>query len=397
MQKAEPRRVVQLVCFIAFLFTGEAVFNLTGSARSGQAKALWVVRTSLLSSASIDQMVSRTADAGFDNLFVQVCGRADAYFPSRVYPPAENCRELLDSGFDPLAYVIQKAHARGIKVHAWINTLLVWSNGKPPEDPGHVLNRNPEWMMTDRSGSSLARYSQPLFKKLGIAGVFLSPARQEVTAMLEEFILDLVSRYPVDGIHLDYIRYPMETVDFSPEARKGFQNIAGVDPRSLFQEADRIKTHNGEDAYNRLLEEWKAFRAEIITVFLARLAGKLNRLKPQLVRSAAVKPEIVSAFRLYGQDWPGWVRKGYLDMVLPMAYSTRPDVVYSQISQACEAVGGEKVWVGLRVYDVPVSEIIERVRKITPLQPGGYCFFSYDGIRDNQVFFRWVKKSLSKP
>jgi len=120
-------------------------------------------------------------------------------------------------------------------------------------------------------------------------------------------------------------------------------------------------------------------------------------LKPQLVRSAAVKPEIVSAFRLYGQDWPGWVRKGYLDMVLPMAYSTRPDVVYSQISQACGAVGGEKVWAGLRAYDVPVSEIIERVRKITPLQPGGYCFFSYDGLGDNQMFFRWVKKSLSKP
>lgn len=397
MQKAEPRSIVQLVCFMAFLFTGEAVFNLTHSAHSAQAKALWVVRTSLLSSASIDQMVSRTADAGFDNLFVQVCGRADAYFPSRVYPPAENCRELLDSGFDPLAYVIQKAHARGIKVHAWVNALLVWSNGRPPEDPGHVLNRHPEWMMTDRSGGSLARYSQPLFKKLGITGVFLSPAKQEATAMLEEFILDLVSRYPVDGIHLDYIRYPMETVDFSPEARKGFQDIAGVDPRSLFQEADRIKTHNGEDAYNRLLEEWTAFRAEIITAFLARVAEKLNKLKPQLVRSAAVKPEIVSAFRLYGQDWPGWVRKGYLDMVLPMAYSTRPDVVYSQISQACEAVGRGKVWAGLRAYDVPVSEIIERVRKITPLQPGGYCFFSYDGLRDKQVFFRWVKKSLSKP
>ena len=398
MPKAESRSVLQLSFILALLFTAEAVFNLTPSSRAETAKALWVVRTTLLSRASIDRMVSQAADAGFDNLFVQVCGRADSYFPSRVYPPAENCRELLGSGFDPLAYVLQKAHARGIKVHAWVNTLLVWSNGRLPKEPAHVLNRHPEWMMTDRSGGSLARYSQSLFRKLGITGVFLSPARQQVAALLEEFILDLVSRYPVDGIHLDYIRYPMETVDFSPEARRGFQDIAGVDPVSLFQQAGEIKGQKGEDAYKKLLEKWTAYRAEIITELLARLSGKLNRLKPDLVRSAAVKPEIASAFRIYGQDWPAWVMQGYLDMVLPMAYSTKPDVVFSQISQACQAVGRERVWAGLRAYEVPVSGIIERVRRIAPLQPGGCCFFSYDGVRNNRAFFRRVRNEpLSKP
>jgi len=397
MPKAESRSMMRLFLLLALFFSAEAAFNLASLSCAAQAKALWVVRTSLLSPGNIDRMVGLAADAGFDNLFVQVCGRADAYFPSRVYPPAENCRGLLRSGFDPLAYVLQRAHARGIKVHAWVNTLLVWSNGKPPEDPAHVLNRHPEWMMNDRSGGSMARYSQSLFRKLGITGVFLSPARKEATAMLEEFILDLVSRYPVDGIHLDYIRYPMQTVDFSPEARKGFQDMAGVDPLLLFNEKARIKRQKGKDTYNRLLEKWTAYRAEIITKFLAGLSGKLNRLKPQLVRSAAVKPEIGSAFRLYGQDWPAWVLKGHLDMVLPMAYSTRPDVVSRQIYQACQAVGKERVWAGLRAYDVPVSEIIERIRKIAPLEPGGYCFFSYDGLRDNRTFFSRMKEPLFKP
>jgi len=397
MEKAGSRRVLRIFIFLAFLFAIEAGLNLTHLSSAAQAKALWVVRTSLLSSGSIDRMVDKAADAGFDNLFVQVCGRADAYFPSRVYPPAENCRELLESGFDPLAYVLQKARARRIKVHAWVNALLVWSNGKPPKEAAHVLNRHSDWMMIDRSGGSLARYSQSLFRKLGITGVFLSPARPEAADMLERFILDLVSRYPVDGIHLDYIRYPMETVDFSPEARKDFQDIAGVDPLSLFQQADRVKRQKGEDEYKRLLGRWTARRAEIITALLARLSGKLNRLKPDLVRSAAVKPEITSALRIYGQDWPTWVRQGHLDMVLPMAYSTSPDVVRSQILQACKAVGREKVWAGLRAYDVPVGGIIERVRGIAALEPGGYCFFSYDGVRNNQTFFRRIKGSIFKP
>ena len=381
-----------LTVLLALVLEGPAVAEVHAALR--QARGLWVVRTSLLSSHSIDRMVASAAQAGFDNLFVQVCGRADSYFPSKVYPPAENCRDLLATGFDPLAYTLERAHSRGIKVHAWVNTFLVWTSSSPPLDPSHLLNSHPEWMMVDRSGGSLARYSRSLFNKLMITGVFMSPASRGGCDRLEEFITDMVGRYPVDGVHLDYIRYPMEAVDYSPAACEGFKRLYGVDPRGLASGADNAQ---GESARRDLKKKWTAYRAGLITEFLQRLSGRLNVLRPGLVRSAAVKPNLEEAYQTYGQDWPEWVGRGYLDLVLPMAYSTHADQVHEQIAKACRAVGQEKVWAGLRAYDVPVSGIIERIRRIAPLKPGGYCFFSYDGVRDNQRFFEEVRRALSGP
>ena len=375
----------------------QSLTSAAGYAAARQGCGLWVVRTSLLSSRSIDRMVASAAQAGFDNLFVQVCGRADSYFPSNIYPPAENCRDLLATGFDPLAYTLERAHSRGLKVHAWINTFLVWTSSSPPLAPVHLLNSHPEWMMVDRSGGSLARYSRSLFNKLKITGVFMSPASRGGCDRLEEFIADMVSRYPVDGVHLDYIRYPMEAVDYSPAAREGFKRLYGVDPQELTRGMNGADNAQGESAPGDLKKKWTAYRAGLITEFLRRLSERLNVLKPGLVRSAAVKPDLEEAYQTYGQDWPAWVGRGYLDLVLPMAYSTHADQVYEQISNACRAVGPEKVWAGLRAYDVPVSGIIERARRIAPLRPGGYCFFSYDGVRDNPRFFETVRNSLFKP
>ncbi|HLA40644.1 MAG TPA: family 10 glycosylhydrolase [Candidatus Glassbacteria bacterium] len=372
------------------------LFPAAGSAegRVPQARALWVVRTTLLSRQGIDRMVESAARGEFNHLFVQVCGRGDSYFPSNVYPPAENCRELLATGFDPLAYVIEKAHARNIKVHAWVNALLVWSSAGRPEDSRHMLNSHPEWMMVDRSGTSLARYSMRQINKLRLTGVFLSPAVPEAVRLVQDFVLDLARRYPLDGVHLDYIRYPMKEVDFTGHAREGFRRKYGADPVDLFNRDDRRKNSFTADQTDRMRKQWAGYRAELVTDLVAGLSLELNRIKPGLVRSAAVMPEIAGAFETFGQDWPRWIRAGYLDMVLPMAYSTKTEVVYSQVAAACRAVGAEKVWPGLRAYEVPVAGVIERARRIAPLDTGGISFFSYDGVRDNPGFFDRVRQSL---
>ncbi|RLB12489.1 MAG: hypothetical protein DRG82_17020 [Deltaproteobacteria bacterium] len=134
----------------------------------------------------------------------------------------------------------------------------------------------------------------------------------------------------------------------------------------------------------------------MITRFLERLARRLNKIKPHLVRSAAVKPEIATAYEVFGQDWPRWIKKGILDLVLPMAYSTDPEVVYNQIEKACREVGANHVWAGLRAYDVPVSGVVHRVRKLAPLNLGGYSFFSYDGVKNSPLFFKRVGESFLK-
>ena len=381
--------VVSLLASAAISFCSAAGYSSPSPGTGG--RALWVVRTSLLSRESINRLVEKASRGGFNTLFVQVCGRADAYFPSRVFPPAKDCRALLESGFDPLAYVLEKARAKHIAVHAWVNTFLVWSSSGRHESQRHVLNRHPEWMMVDRNGISLSSYGQSRIKKLNMTGIFLSPANKEACRLLEEFILDLAERYPLDGIHLDYLRYPIETVDFSPAAREEFKARSGIDPLDLFSGSDGVNGKIQQAEYQEILRKWTAFRAELITRFLADLTGKLNGRKPRLIRTAAVKPDLDSAYKIYGQDWVRWVKDGLLDIILPMAYSTNPEVVYEQIATACREVGPDHVWAGLRAYNVPVSGIIERTQRIRPLNPAGYCFFSYDGTKDNPLFFERMR------
>ncbi|MEA2063979.1 MAG: family 10 glycosylhydrolase, partial [Gemmatimonadota bacterium] len=342
---------------------------------------------------SIDRLVEKSAGAGFNNLFVQVCGRADSYFPSRVYPPAESYASRVGDEFDPLAYLLRKAHLKGLKVHAWINTLLVWSAPKKPKDPYHVVNAYPDWMMVDRDGVSLGRYSRAKFNGKRITGVFISPAEPGFRRMIERYVLDLVDRYRVDGVHFDYLRYPMRDVDFSPRACAGFKAAQGVDPRDLFAKGSgRLKLSSGELA--RLKEKWTEYRAGVVTGFVRELCTRLEKKNPALVRSVAVKPRLAPAYEVFGQDWPRWVREGLIDMVLPMAYSTDPAAVYSQISAACEAVGPDHVWAGLRAYSVPVAGTIARAEKLGPLGLGGICFFSYNGVEDNPAFFERVSSRL---
>ena len=96
-----------------------------------EARGMWVVRSSIASPEKIRNVVDTAKRFGYNILFVQVRGRADAYYNSTLEPRAEELSSQ-PASFDPLATIIQLAHAQGIQVHAWVNTDLVWSSAKKP-------------------------------------------------------------------------------------------------------------------------------------------------------------------------------------------------------------------------------------------------------------------------
>ncbi|MBI4482776.1 MAG: family 10 glycosylhydrolase, partial [Acidobacteria bacterium] len=87
-------------------------------------RALWVVRTTLQSPDSIQEMVERAARNGFNTLIVQVRGRGDAFYRSRWEPRSDLLKDQ-PAEFDPLAHVLKLARSRGLQVHAWLNTHLL--------------------------------------------------------------------------------------------------------------------------------------------------------------------------------------------------------------------------------------------------------------------------------
>src|SRR4029450_6823209 len=91
---------------------------------SGEVRALWVTRASITTPAAIAGVVESARVSGFNTLLVQVRGRGDAYFTSTLNPGADALTGQ-PADFDPLADVIARAHAQGLRVHAWTNGELV--------------------------------------------------------------------------------------------------------------------------------------------------------------------------------------------------------------------------------------------------------------------------------
>jgi uncharacterized lipoprotein YddW (UPF0748 family) len=170
-------------------------------------RALWVVRDALTTPESINRLVDFAVQTRMHMLFVQVRGRGDVFYRSTIDPPASVLTAPL-SDFDPLAYLITLAQRAGISVHAWLNVYLVWSNPSQAPPPSHLMATHPDWLLTDASGHRMDSVPRSQWKKLGIEGYFVSPAIPAMRRHMARVVRELVEAYPIDGIHLDYLRYP---------------------------------------------------------------------------------------------------------------------------------------------------------------------------------------------
>src|SRR6186713_737122 len=238
MFRSASTRVLLFVCALAWLMiAATAPFR---AAAPEQTRALWVTRTTLTSPEAIRQMVEAAQAGGFNTLLVQVRGRGDAYYNGTIEPRAA---ELAGKpSFDPLMTVIADAHAAGLQVHAWVAVNLVSSSVSLPASRDHVIYRAPEWLMVPRELAAemkkIALRSPAYVGRLArwtrahasiVEGLYTSPlhpAAQDHTAAV---IGEIAAKYPVDGIHLDYVRFPNEDFDYSASAMEQFKSAISPD------------------------------------------------------------------------------------------------------------------------------------------------------------------------
>ncbi len=343
-------------------------------------RALWVVRDGLLDPGEIRRMVADAAGAGITDLFVQVRGRGDAYYESDLVPPG---KALVDAWrrhghYDPLALVLELAHARGIRVHAWMNVYLVSSDGDPPA--GHVVREHPEWVAVDRRGTAMTAMSRRALKSDWTEGVYLEPGSSGVVDRFVSVVEELLARYPVDGVHLDYVRYPAMDVGYSEGMRAGFRRRTGVDPLELAGNEVGLRRAHGDDGYETLRREWRAFKAAQVTALVASVREASRRMRPELMLSAAVKPDPDQALDQVGQDWVRWVETGLVDVVAPMMYSKSGSVVRRQAEALAARVPPDRVWPGIAVYNQSLSAAAEKIRSCRDAGLRGVSIYSYNSM-----------------
>jgi uncharacterized lipoprotein YddW (UPF0748 family) len=384
------RRPLPFFCALALLIVASGTGFRAGAPES--TRALWVTRATLTSPDSIRQMVSAAKAGGFNTLLVQVRGRGDAYYSGTLEPRAA---ELASKpNFDPLATVLDDAHTAGLKVHAWVAVNLVSSSVSLPASRDHVIYRAPEWLMVPkelaaemrkidlRSPAYLGRLARWTRTHSSIVeGLYTSPlhpAAQDHTAAV---IGEIAAKYAVDGIHLDYVRFPNEDFDYSPTAMAEFKASVLPDLNDRDKRDYAAREALDPAAYANLFpQRWSDFRRSRLTSLVIKIRTAVKAARPGVVVSAAVFPDAQVAFDSRLQDWRGWIDHSLLDVVCPMAYTTEADTFQQQITAAHAYAGSRPVWAGIGAYQLSPSQTVAHIAAANRIGVAGVILFSYEAL-----------------
>ena len=384
-----PLRWAQACTILALSLLSGAAFD---AAAPEPTRALWVTRTTLSSPESIRQMVAEAQAGGFNTLLVQVRGRGDAYYAGTIEPRAP---ELAGKpSFDPLASVLEHAHGAGLKVHAWVAVNLVSSSVTLPASRDHVIYRAPEWLMVPRELAAemkkvdlrspaylgrLARWTRAHASIVeGLYTSPLHPAAQDHTAAV---IAEIAANYAVDGVHLDYVRFPNDEFDYSPAAMDQFKAV--ILPNLTAREKRDAAARAVLDpvAYPNLFpERWSDFRRSRLTSLVIKIRTAVKAVRPNAVFSAAVVPDAQQAFDHRLQDWRGWLDRSLLDVLCPMAYTADAEIFQQQIAAARAYAGSRPVWAGIGAYQLSATQTLAHIAAANKLGVNGVILFSYDSL-----------------
>ena len=252
-----------------------------------------------------------------NTVLLQVRVRGDVIYPSAIEPFSNVLTGVSgkNPGYDPLAFAVEECHKRGIQLHAWLVTLPL---GKV--DHVRLLGKN---SLPNKKGALCTRYKGAWYMEPG------NPATAEyITALVRE----IVQNYDVDGVHLDYVRYP-DTVDEYPDGALYRKHGKGMS-LAAWRRSNITNIASSVYAAVKELKPW-------VRVSCAPL-GKFNNL----TRYSSLGWD---AYNTVYQDAQGWLRDGIMDVIFPMLYFNGNNF-YPFVRDWCENSNGRHIVPGLGIY-----------------------------------------------
>ncbi|MFW6724414.1 glycoside hydrolase family 10 protein [Streptomyces sp. MAR4 CNY-716] len=364
----------------AVALAGQATTAATGAAdrtresRGVEGRGVWV-RPTETTPAEIRATLDRIEHAGFNMVFLETVWQGYTIFPS----DAARAAGITDQrpsmkGFDPLQVWIEEAHRRGIELHAWVHTFFVGSDSA--EGPGPVLSAHPEWAAVEREDVGA---DEPRPSRMEPGYYFVDPAMPEPRAYITSVFEELLTDYAVDGVHLDYIRYPVSlpydaSFSYSDYSRTAFEEEHDVDPYTLKE---------GDPAW----ETWNSWREGNITTFVQGVREMQQRVRPDAPLSAAVFADPVDGLKKKFQNWGAWVDAGYLDFLTGMSFGTSPGSVAADTKVMRERVGDVNLYTATYgpFHSSPSSVIGDQLQAVKDADSDGTALFAYNQLTDQQV------------
>ncbi|MFJ1648643.1 glycoside hydrolase family 10 protein [Streptomyces sp. NPDC088258] len=328
-------------------------------------------RTELL--GHLDTAVER----GLNAVVLQVRPTADALWPSPHEPWAQclTGTQGKDPGWDPLGTAVREAHARGLELHAWFNPYRVANHTDPARLVAtHPARVHPEWTV-------------PYGGKL-----YYNPGLPEVRAFVQKAMLDAVERYAVDAVHWDDYFYPYP--------------VAG----QTFDDAAAYRRHGSG------FSSKAAWRRDNIDRLVRETGERIKKTKPDVRfgispfgvwRNAATDPlgsDTRGGVQTYDDlyaDTRAWVRKGWVDHIVPQLYWSIGDAAcdYAKLLRWWDGVvrgTGVDLYVGEALYKAgdpaqpaawqdpaELSRHLTLAREYAGVR--GHCYFAAKEVRADRI------------
>jgi len=340
-------------CFAVLLITLLLRIDHSAAQTAKEVSGVWVHPSTFgpakdAAVASIRKTLDEYQHSGINTLMVLVKSTSGlVYYKSSIAQMDTTWK------WDFFAAFLEEAQKRNMVVHPWFCVFTEGAQAGP-------VRQHPGWLV-----QSATKETQ---------GV-LNPALEGVRDYERSLMLELVRNYPVDWIHLDYIRYPCEPTEpffsFDEETRKQFGQHTGEDPLEI----------KHKNSGNTLWNEWIEWNGGHVTRFVRELRTALKTAKRPVKISAAVFPDAENSRVLIGQDWGNWMREGLIDMICPMLYLNKDtlfskyvDRAFKQMNhygQLCPGIG----IVTAHNKNSPAG-LVSQIRQTRQLRANGYIIFS---------------------
>lgn len=298
-----------LSVLLALCLAASALFAQEPPKREFRGAWLHIVGNQQIKNMSREQIQDwfvRTLDAleaqGCNAVIFQVRPQADAFYASELEPWTRFLTGeqgvAPDPFWDPLQFMIEQCHARGMELHAWLNPYRVTSNDREQLSPEHLYYKKPD-----------------IFKRYG-KQLYFDPGEPESVAHTVKVIADIVTRYDVDGIHFDdyFYPYPVKFEEFHDDA--SFAKYAADQGFEYWQKGD-WRRNNVETLIHAANDTIKAIKPWVrfgISPF-----GIHRNLKDTPDGSGSQTNGLSNYEELFA-DVPAWAEKGYIDYIVPQLY-----------------------------------------------------------------------------
>ncbi len=326
----------------------------------------------LNSKANIIKAVNYCSELGINTIFVVTWNKTMTTYPSKIMKNLTGVEiDTLFTGRDPLRELIEAAHKKNIKVFAWFE--FGFSSSYKLEG-GELLKLKPDWAALNVNGK--------LVTKNGFD--WMNGFNPEVQNFMLSLIMEVVKNYDVDGIQGD-------------DRLPAMPSESGYDSYTV--KLYKSEHHGNMPPKNFKDPSWVQWRADILNRFMAKIYKTVKAFNNDIIVSMA--PSLYPwSKEEYLQDWPKWLRDGYVDLIIPQVYrytisrykQEMKQIIHKQIDkdQLFRFFPG----ILLKVGDYYPSKrfLKEMINENRKFGIKGEVYFFYEGLKKYPNFFRDIYK-----